>query len=266
MTTFTGRLNQLEAQLQNFIEGKLARLSPLGSSQTNMARRLVASMRAGTISTGDGVLLAPDRFTVFTHPSQTDSLCADPAILDDLANLLQEIGKEAGLHFGSHPEIIISPNEDVAIDRIDIISRISERALGNTADLSEKVFENTNSFPLNAFLIINGTKIFTLDQPVVNIGRRNTNHLTIEDPRVSRQHAQIRAAYGRYEIFDLASTGGTYVNKEKITQSLLRPGDVISLAGVSLIYGQERSSSIGKTKKISPVDETGKNPHQEKSP
>lgn len=265
MTTFTGRLNQLEAQLQNFIEGKLARLSPIHGNQDNMARRLVASMRAGTISTGDGVLLAPDQFTVFAHPSQADALYDDPALLSDLANLLQEIGKEAGLHFGNHPEITITPNEDVAIDRIDIISRLSEKALGNTADLSGKDLGDSNAYPTNAFLIINGTEIFTLDQPVVNIGRRNTNHLTIEDPRVSRQHAQIRAAYGRYEIFDLASTGGTFVNKKRITNSLLRPGDVISLAGISLIYGQERSSSIGNTKKITLSNNSGTPLNQDKN-
>lgn len=265
MSTFTGRLNQLEAQLQIFIEGKLARLTPIHGNQNNMARRLVASMRAGTISTGDGVLLAPDQFTVFVNHSQTDAFDNDPALLNDLASLLQEIGKEAGLYFGSHPKIVISPNADVAIDRIDIISKISEKALGNTADLSGKDPEDTNSFPTNAFLIINGTEIFILDEPVINIGRRSTNHLTIEDPRVSREHAQIRAAYGRYEIFDLASTGGTFVNKKRITQSFLRPGDVISLAGVALIYGQERSISIGNTKKIShtdqadPLQETEKN-------
>jgi hypothetical protein len=253
MTTFTGRLNQLEAQLQSFIEGKIARLSPIHGNQDNMARRLVASMRAGTISTGDGVLLAPDQFTVFVHPSQADSFCNDPQLLEDLSKLLREIGKEAGLYFGSHPEIKISPNEDVAINRIDIISKISERALGNTTDLRGKDMGNTNSYPANAFLIINGTEVFTLDHPVINIGRRNTNHLTIEDPRVSRQHAQIRAAYGRYEIFDLASTGGTFVNKKRITNCLLRPGDVISLAGISLIYGQERAS-VSKTKKFSPTD------------
>ena len=153
MSTFTGRLNQLEAQLQNFIEGKLARLSPIHGNQDNLARRLVASMRAGTISTGDGVLLAPDQYTIFAHPSQADELWKGPALMDDLANFILEIGKEAGLHFGSTPKVSISPNEDVAIDKIDIISQISERALGNTADLSRKLDKDTNSFPTNAFLI-----------------------------------------------------------------------------------------------------------------
>ena len=254
MDTFTGRLDQLEAKLQNFIEGKLAGLSSLRGSQNHIARRLVTSMRAGTISTGDGVLLAPDQFTVFAHPPQAETLCDDPQLLIDLANLIEEIGIEAGLHFGQHPVVKIKPNEDVAENRVDIVARISDKVLGKTAELGSKPVKNLDAIPSNAFLIVNGTEVFILDQPVVNIGRRSSNQLVIEDPRVSREHAQIRAAHGRYEIFDLDSTGGTFVNKKRVTQSILRPGDVISLAGVPLIYGQERSS-MGNTKKFSPKDD-----------
>ena len=34
-------------------------------------------------------------------------------------------------------------------------------------------------------------------------------------------------------------TGGTYVNNERITRYSLQPGDVISLAGVTLVYGED---------------------------
>ena len=256
MNTFTGRLDQLEAKLQNFIEGKLARLSSLRGSQSHIARRLVTAMRASTISTGDGTLLAPDQFTVLAHPSQAGTLCEDPELLVDLANLIEEIGMEAGFQFGQHPEVKITPNDDVVINRVEIVARISDKVLGNTTDLSSKPVKGLNSIPPNAFLIVNGTEVFILDQSVINIGRRSSNQLSIEDPRVSREHAQIRAAHGRYEIFDLDSTGGTFINKKRITQSVLRPGDVISLAGVPLIYGQERSPSLGNTKKFLPTTES----------
>ena len=176
----------------------------------------------------------------------------------DLANLIREVGGSAGLHFGQHPVITISPNEDVPTDRIDIIARISAKAMGHTAALSSAALKNWMRFPPKAFLIVNGMEIFPLDQTVINIGRRSNNHLSIDDPRVSRQHAQIRALHGRYEIFDLDSTGGTFINQKRIKQSLLRSGDVISLAGVHLIYGQERSSSIIDTKKLRTSDDLDK--------
>jgi hypothetical protein len=250
MSTFTGRLDQLEAQLQDFIEGKLARLSPLRGKQDNLARRLVSAMRASALSTGDGILLAPDRFTVLVHPSQADAIVDDTALLVEFANLLQEIGKEANLHFIKTPVVNIAPNDDVPVDQVDVITRFSEGALGQTSTLGDSPQVEDGSLPLNAFLIINGIQIFPLDKPVINIGRRSNNHLMIDDPRVSRQHAQIRASHGRFEIFDLESTGGIFVNQQRVTQSVLHAGDVISLAGIHLIYGQE--ISLGKTRELTP--------------
>jgi len=171
-------------------------------------------------------------------------------LLVAMADLIQTVGLAAGLHFGQHPVVTISPNEDVPADRVDIVSRISAKAMGHTATLDDAAIKSVNAVPQNAFLIVNGTDVFSLDQTVINIGRRNNNQLEIDDPRVSRQHAQIRAIHGRYEIFDLDSTGGTFINQKRITQCLLRPGDVISLAGVHLIYGQDRSSSLKDTKKL----------------
>lgn len=93
--------------------------------------------------------------------------------------------------------------------------------------------------PENTYLVFEGLRVFPLKEAVINIGRRIENALTIDDPRVSRSHAQLRAINGRYVIFDLNSTGGTYVNGNKVNQTVLYPGDVISLAGVQLIFRQD---------------------------
>src|SRR5574339_383918 len=99
--------------------------------------------------------------------------------------------------------------------------------------------EKTDAIPENAFLIVEGVKVHPLKEAVVNIGRRLENHLVIDDPRISRNHAQLRAIKGRYVLFDLNSTGGTFVNGQRTSQTVLYPGDVISLAGVALIFGQD---------------------------
>ena len=112
--------------------------------------------------------------------------------------------------------------------------------------------DTTEPIPHNAFLIIHGTKVFPLDKATLDIGRRMENDLTIDDPRVSRNHAQLRAVNGRFVIFDLNSTGGTYVNSQRSHQSVLYPGDVISLAGVPLIYGQDNPPHRTDLKETSP--------------
>jgi pSer/pThr/pTyr-binding forkhead associated (FHA) protein len=102
----------------------------------------------------------------------------------------------------------------------------------------------------NAFLIVNGLSTYPLTQMVINIGCDPTNQLVLEDPRVSRMHAQLRFITDRFVIFDLDSKEGTFVNGVSITSHVLNPGDVIMLAGVPLVYGQETSSQLGYTQEL----------------
>lgn len=95
------------------------------------------------------------------------------------------------------------------------------------------------SIPQGAFLLVRGGGITYIQSPVVRIGRRLDNHLTLDDPRISRLHAQLEAVDGSYFIRDMDSTGGTFVNGDLVQAALLNPGDVISLAGVPIVYGQD---------------------------
>jgi len=96
----------------------------------------------------------------------------------------------------------------------------------------------SSKIPDEAFLIIEGIRILPLIQAIISIGRRFENKIVIDDPRISRYHAQLRARDGCYELVDLNSLGGTYVNGNRITRSVLYSDDEISLAGIKLIYKQ----------------------------
>lgn len=95
------------------------------------------------------------------------------------------------------------------------------------------------SIPENAFLIMAGTQAIPLKQAHVTIGRGHDNTLVLDDPRVSRKHLEIRVIRDHFVLFDLNSSGGTYVNGQKVNQGILYTGDVISLAGVSLVFMQD---------------------------
>ncbi len=110
-----------------------------------------------------------------------------------------------------------------------------------------------DSIPPHTFLIVNGTQVYRLNRKTISIGRHTDNDITISDPHVSRYHAQLRVAQGYFILFDLNSTGGTSVNGERITQKVLKGGDVISLAGVPLIFGQGtvKDSSVSVAEALS---------------
>ena len=112
--------------------------------------------------------------------------------------------------------------------------------------------KSTATIPRDAFVIVDGVKVIPLTEPIVHIGRRLDNNLVLDDSRVSRYHAELRAINGRYVISELKTTGGTFVNGVKITESILYPGDVISLAGVTLVYGQKNPPARPDLKETSP--------------
>ena len=89
--------------------------------------------------------------------------------------------------------------------------------------------------PSNAFLIINN-QVHRLKHKVTTIGRSLGNHMVITDPLVSRKHAEIRFENNQFILQDLNSTGGTFLNGVRVTQTSLSSGDSITLAGVAIVF------------------------------
>jgi pSer/pThr/pTyr-binding forkhead associated (FHA) protein len=92
------------------------------------------------------------------------------------------------------------------------------------------------SLPENAFLIVDGTKVVPLNQSIISVGRSLDNVVVIDDPRVSRHHMQLRVINGHFVLFDLNSSGGTFLNGQRTNQAVIYAGDLISLAGVKLAF------------------------------
>lgn len=97
-----------------------------------------------------------------------------------------------------------------------------------------------------AYLIVN-SEVFQLDRDLINLGRKLDNHIVLNDPRVSRNHAQVRLIENQFVLLDLNSTGGTKVNGKKITKSVLYSGDIISLAGMEVKFVRDAPRMISKT-------------------
>ena len=69
-----------------------------------------------------------------------------------------------------------------------------------------------------------------LPSKVMRIGRTPDNDLVVSDLGVSRNHAELRKSpTGRYEIIDLGSHNGTFVNGSRIDRVELGDSDIISI-------------------------------------
>jgi pSer/pThr/pTyr-binding forkhead associated (FHA) protein len=70
---------------------------------------------------------------------------------------------------------------------------------------------------------------FYLDEPVVSIGRLESNDICLEDPFVSRHHCVIRNHSDEYTLEDLNSANGTYLNGERVNAGSLEEGCLIEI-------------------------------------
>jgi len=71
------------------------------------------------------------------------------------------------------------------------------------------------------------------------LGRGKEATVSLPHPLVSRLHCEIFEQHGQLMVRDLNSTNGTYVGSERITESVLRPGDLLTLGTVTFraLYG-----------------------------
>jgi hypothetical protein len=253
MPTFAERLYRIEARQRSLIEGSSARLFSDNQLRQVLTAQLVEAMQTGARPLPNGETAAPNLYSVRLHSIQFETLQAEAALLDELASALYSAGLAEGLTFYSPPVIRVEEDTQAVPHQVQITTRISIEQLDDTTDLPVEFPAGSALTPGNAFLVVNGTHIVPLEQAVINLERRLDNQVVIEDRRVSRVHAQLRAVNGHYMIFDLDSSAGTFVNDQRIHQSLLYPGDVISLGGVPLVYGQE-PGSMGQTQKLFPPE------------
>ncbi|WP_266376085.1 FHA domain-containing protein [Streptomyces canus] len=74
------------------------------------------------------------------------------------------------------------------------------------------------------------TAVRPLPTRTVRIGRADDNDLVIDDLVVSRYHAELRALPDdSYEIADLGSHNGTYLNGRPVTGAAIGPGDIVGI-------------------------------------
>jgi hypothetical protein len=236
------KLEQLEARLQALIEVKLMSALPGFQVEDLVIQKLASAMKSNLVEDASGNKIVPNVFTLVVNTDSAERW-QQPGLLEAMVSSLKIVGEEAGLRFSIPPTISIVQNSQQQGSAVDVVASHQLDSAADTRGMTPALgsidSDNKESFPKNAFLIVDGVKVFPLIDPVINIGRRLDNQLVIDDPRISRNHAQLRAIKGRYVIFDLNSTGGTFVNGQRTSQSVMYPGDVISLAGVPLVFGQD---------------------------
>ena len=235
-------LDHLERRLQSIIEAS-TRLFGRSNRQDELTRQLVTALYDQLPAQLYGDPVAPDQFTIYLHPENI-ATWQQPQWMDWISRMVDDALLNAGFSIPVHPAIQLAPAADLQPDELRLQTAHSADVLGSTAAMPvtgelRAPVPRPEIPPVDAYLIIQGNQTVPISQNVFNIGRRTDNDLVLDDPRISRTHLQIRAIRGHYTVFDLNSTGGTLVNGNPVREHVLVAGDVITIGGISLIYGED---------------------------
>lgn len=247
--------------------------------QLLMERRLF-SWLPGTSATEDLVKKLLDAYPDNSNDLVTDSLVdimirvapenyglwfTNQAKLVDLGNLiLEETGQKTTP--GHCPPIYhIFADPALKGDEIFVtaVRSDSEQSETTTLEASPMMSKENDQYDKLPYLIDPDDHLIAITKTLTNLGRRVDNDIILEDNRVSRQHAQIRYTPAGCILFDLNSTGGTFINDKRISQQKLCPGDVISLAGVTFIFGDETNPD--PSQQMTPPDHTSTKPPEDQN-
>ncbi len=231
---------KIEKRLQNLIESSV-QILPWNTIQKSVAIAIIHEMRDLVIKAIDNNEPLPNVYSISVHPDVYKNLTADPHWIYAIQKTLTESAEEYDSNFSGEISIEFFANPEIKyMNNYEINFFFLKPEIEKTAVLKthpqdrEKKIKSRNSY-----LLLPNKDIFPLTIAFTQIGRKNDNHLVIDNPAISRNHAQIRNVNGNFVIFDLNSTSGTFVNGVRIKQALLRAGDVISIANYPLVYGEE---------------------------
>jgi hypothetical protein len=239
------RLSQFEEQLAHLVEGGFARLFAGRLHPREVAVRLARAMDENVRLGLDGLIVAPNVYIVHLHPDDHAALlAAHPDLPETLAENVIALAAAADMRLLERPGVTFESDAEMPqyAARVEACHLVGVNLPTHSMTPLPAPPLTPKKIRWDAWLVIQGRPHVALERPAINIGRRKDNHIVIDDPRVSREHAQLRLRFDHYVIYDLDSKAGTYINDQRITEGILRPGDVISLAGVMLVYMEDESA------------------------
>ena len=229
-----GIFERIEKKVEGAVSHAFARAFKGDVQPVEITARLQRELDAEAKLMSRDKRLVPNDFTVRLSQHDHDKLAPYASTLTtELAGELRRHAREMGYVFNGPIKIDFELDSRLPTGRFTVASQavagITERA-GPASD--------TTISRARLVLEVNGTR-HPLTPPGLVIGRGSEADLRINDPGISRAHAQIRvqaAGTGlQIDIVDLGSTNGIIVNGQKVRQAVLQEGSRIEIGSTRML-------------------------------
>jgi hypothetical protein len=239
-----GIVQRFEKRVEGAVNGVFARAFKGDVQPVEIAARLQRELDAEAKLMSRDKKLVPNDFTVGLSQHDHDKLAPYAA------TLTRELGDELRSHAGDRGYVFSGPiHIDFALDThlptgrftvsSEAVAAVDASAVpdGPGRPRPARPSEDRGGRPGELVLEVNGTR-HPLQPPGLVIGRGTEADLRINDPGISRRHAEIRvgqSADGTIDIVDLGSTNGITVNGHKVRHAVLGEGSRIEIGSTRML-------------------------------
>ena len=228
-------LQRFENKLEQMISGVFARTFRSAVQPVEIASALNREVDNSAQILSRDRRLVPNNFHVELSEADHQRLEGlGPQLPRELTEMLREHAAEQSYVFTGPVTIGFDQHDDLTTGRF----RVRSAALAKVTPVSDRSVTDTAVRRATVILEVNGMK-HPLDPPGIVIGRGTEADLRINDPGVSRRHAEIRvhaseSAGTNVSVVDLGSTNGMLVNGSKVQQATLDDGGTIKIGNTTM--------------------------------
>jgi hypothetical protein len=257
-------LKSIESRIAGLVEGTFSRAFKSEVRPVEIARKLAREMEEHK-SYSVSRVYAPNEYRVYLSPRDRERFAEEEGYLaSELAGYLLEHARGEDLALRSRPVVQFVTDERLGLGEFGIQTRTSaspgdsqqhqqhsvtrppqpdaggRTMIYSTAErMAEQLQEPARSEQRTAVLLMDGKRV-VIGSAGVTMGRSRQCEVMVDDPNVSRQHAEIRPRGGSWVVTDLGSTNGSRLNGRRLEQpTVLKPGDEIELGTTTLTFALE---------------------------
>jgi hypothetical protein len=257
-------LKSIESRIAGLVEGTFSRAFKSEVRPVEIARKLAREMEEHK-SHSVSRTYAPNEYRVFLSPRDRERFADEEDYLtSELAGYLLEHARRENLALRSRPVVQFVTDERLGLGEFGIQTRTSAppaaepqqapapsqpqppppapdpggrtMVYSTSERMAEPLREPAREQQRTALLEMDGKRV-VIGPAGVTMGRSRQCDVTVDDPNVSRTHAEIRARGGSWVVTDLGSTNGSRLNGRRLDQpTVLKPGDEIELGTTTLTF------------------------------
>ena len=230
-----GILQRFENRLETMVSGVFAKAFRSAVQPVEVAAALQREIDNSAQILSRNRRLVPNQFHVELSPADHERLSPYSSTLaEELEDMLREHAEDQSYVFTGPVSIDFAESPDLSTGRF----RVRSAALARVTPVSDSSVTDTAVRRARVILEVNGMK-HPLEPPGMIIGRGTEADLRIDDPGVSRRHAEIRVhaqESGDTDVsaVDLGSTNGMLVNGHRVQQATLDDGGTIKIGNTTM--------------------------------